>query len=219
MFSLILISFSSISEIVPWFEGICGGIPFIDSIVDYGSLKNAFIMDPLAAATSFLDVVILSTRINSISLLPLSSGEAVGKFMVKLFTGIVIAVLSLALLNYVIKQSSAYRWIISVLGGVISLVSVGSIPFLIISTFNSNLNSGLGMIGLLILFSKSKVVGILRDSFLKAIVFVIGIWLLERFFGSIANGVSQLSVILIAFAPVIVCIIGVFFILKSAFFK
>ena len=42
-------------------------------------------------------------------LLPLTQGSATGKFMVNLFTGIVVAIASLLLLNYVIKDSSVYQ--------------------------------------------------------------------------------------------------------------
>lgn len=56
----------------------------------------------------------------------------------------------------------------------------------------------------------------MRGAFLKAIVYVGGIWMLEKHFGSIANGLSQLSTFLIAFGPVVVMIIGLVLILKSA---
>ena len=68
-------------------------------------------------------------------LLPLTQGSATGKFMVNLFTGIVVAIASLLLLNYVIKDSSVYQWIVSVIGSVIALLSVGTIPMLIVSLF------------------------------------------------------------------------------------
>lgn len=51
--------------------------------------------------------------------------------------------------------------------------------------------------------------GILRDSFLKAIIYVAGIWLLEKHFGDIATGFSQLSLILVAFGPMVVVLIGI----------
>ena len=132
--------------------------------------------------------------------------------MVNLFTGIVVAIVSLLLLNYVIKGSSIYQWVVSVIGSAIALLSVGTI----VSLFRKNSSAGIGLIGTLLLFSQSKVVGILRASFLKAIVYVCGIWMLEKHFGSIANGLSQLSAILIAFGPVVVMIIGIVLILKSA---
>ena len=95
------------------------------------------------------------------------------------------------------------------------MLSVGTIPILIVSLFKKNSSAGIGVIASLLLFSQSKIVGILRAAFLKAIVYVCGIWMLEKHFGSITNGLSQLSAVLIAFGPVVVMIIGIVFILKS----
>lgn len=219
VYGLIFASFSSFSELVPFFESICGGIPFLDNIADYGSLQNVIRADPISAAVSFLDVVILSTTINVLSLLPLTQGNAVGKLMVKLFTGIVLALVSLLLLNYVIKGSAVYQWVVSLIAGAISIVSVGSIPLLIVSLIKKHSATGVGIIGAAVLFSQSKVAGILRDSFLKAVIYVLGIWLLEKKFGSIAAGMSQISMILVAFGPVVVMLIGIVLIIKSAFSK
>lgn len=215
VYTLIFMSFSSFAELVPVFEGICGGIPFLDIIADYGSLKNALHAEPLRAAISFLDVVILSSLINILSLLPLTQGNAVGKFMVKLFTGIILALVSLCILNFVIKETSAYKWITSIIGGLISIVSIGSIPLAIVSVFKKNIAASVGIFGSIYFFSKSRVAGILRDSFLKAIIYVAGIWLMEKHFGDIATGFSQLSLILVAFGPVVVVLIGIGLIFKS----
>ena len=163
-----------------------------------------------------MDTVILSAMIEIIMMLPLTQGSATGKFMVNLFTGIVVAIASLLLLNYVVKETTVYQWIVSAIGSIIALLSVGTIPMLIVSLFKKNSSAEIGLITTLLLFSKCKIVGVLRASFLKAIVYVGGIWMLEKYFGSIANGLSQLSTILVAFGPVVVIIIGLVFILKSA---
>ena len=107
---------------------------------------------------------------------------------------------------------------VSIIGITIALISVGTIPMLIISIFKKTATAGIGLIGTLVLFSKSKVAGILRAAFLKAIVYVYGIWMLEKYFGSIANGLSQVSIVLIAFGPVVIMIIGLVLILRSAIF-
>lgn len=214
-YAFLILSLGSFSELATFFEGICGGIPFLNEIADYGSLQKVLSESPLSAAVAFLDTVILSATIEIIMLFPLTQGNTTGKFMVNLFTGIIVAIASLLLLNYVIKDSSVYQWIVSVIGSVIALFSVGTIPILIISLFKKNSTAGIGLIGTLLLFSQSKIVGILRSAFLKAIVYVCGIWMLESKFGTIANGLSQLSAILIAFGPVVVMIIGIVFILKS----
>lgn len=78
-----------------------------------------------------------------------------------------------------------------------------------------NSTMGVGLSSLLLLFSQSKVVGIFRTVFLKAIVYVCGIWMLEKYFGTIANGLSQLSAILVAFGLVIIMMIVLVIILKS----
>jgi hypothetical protein len=82
----------------------------LNEIADYGSLQKVLTESPLAAATAFLETVILSATIEIIMLLPLTQGSATGKFMVNLFTGVVVAIASLLLLNYVIKGSAAYQW-------------------------------------------------------------------------------------------------------------
>ena len=133
--------------------------------------------------------------------------------MVKLFTGTVLALVSLFILNFIIKETSAYKLITSIIGATISLISIGSIPLAIISLIKKNHFSAIGILGAIYLFSKSRIAGILRDSFFKAIIYVLGIWLLERYFGNIANGVSQISLILVAFGPVIIILIGIGFVL------
>jgi len=215
-YAFLILSLGSFSDLATFFEGICGGIPFINEIADYGSLQKVFVESPLSAAIAFMDTVILSALIEIIMMLPLTQGSATGKFMVNLFTGIVAAIASLLLLNFVVKETSVYQWIVSAIGSIIALLSVGTIPLLIVSLFKKNSPAGIGLIGTLLLFSKSKIVGVLRASFLKAIVYVGGIWMLEKHFGSIANGLSQLSTVLVAFGPVVVMIIGLVLILKSA---
>ena len=133
--------------------------------------------------------------------------------MVKILIGMVVALAALLLLNYVIKKTDTYNWIVAVVGSIIALLSTGTIPFLAISQLNAN---RVGLVGALLLFSKSSVAGILRASFLKAIIYVFGIWVLENNFESISNSLSNLSMILVAFAPACVIIIGLILILKSA---
>ena len=218
-YAFLLVSFTSISDLIRVFETICGGIPFVSEIADYGSLMNVFHYAPLEAAMAFLDVVFLSTIINILSLLPLTSGSATGKFMVKMFTGVVLSLVSLMILNYVIKDSEPYRYLVAVIGGIITMISVGSIPLTIITLINSNKRSGIGLVATLLVFSKSRIVGIFRDSMFKSLIYVGGIYLLESRFGTIANSMSQLSILVVAFAPVAIMLIGIVFILKSVFTK
>jgi len=137
------------------------------------------------------------------------------QFMVNLFTVVVVAIISLIVLNYVIKDTGVYRWIVSAVGAVIALFSFGTIPVAIISMFKKNISSGIGFLAVMLAFSKSKICGILRSSFLKAIVYVAGIWALEVRFNSLSEGLSQISSVLVAFGPIIIMLIGIGFILKS----
>ncbi len=215
-YAFLIVSLGSFSELATFFEGICGGIPFLNEIADYGSLQKVLSESPLSAAVAFMDTVILSATIEIFMMLPLTQGSATGKFMVNLFTGIVVAIISLLLLNNVIKETNVYQWIVSAIGSIIALLSVGTIPTLIVSMFYKNRTAGIGFLGALLLFSKSKIAGVLRSSFLKAIVYVYGIWILEKNYGSVASGLSALSTVLVAFGPVFVMIIGIVIILKSA---
>ena len=216
-YAFLIISLGSFSELANFFEGMCGGIPFLNEIADYGSLRKVFTQNPLAGATAFMDTVFLSALIELITMLPLATGSFRGKFMVNLFVGILVAIISLLLLNYVIKPTSAYQWLVAAIGVIISTLSLGTIPAAIAALLSRKRMGGIGIMGMIALFSQSKIMGVVRSSFLKAIVYVIGIGLLEKHFGSIANGFSQISLFFVAFAPVVVMIIGLVFILKSVF--
>ena len=221
IFSAILLSHSSFDELFPSIETFVGGIPFLNEIGDYGSLHNVITQAPLEAAMSFMDVVLLAVIVNVISLLPLASGEAMGKngkmrFLVAVFTGVVVAFVALFLLNHVIKPTSTYQWIASIIGSIISLISLGTLPAVLISLFRTNASKGLtGAVAVCMVFAKTKVAGIFRDAFLKALVFVFGLWLIEEKAGSLAAGVSNFVLIVTAFAPVLIMIIGLVILLRS----
>lgn len=226
IYALVFSSFSSFSELVPAFESMSGGIfndmPFVQDIADYGSLKKVIEADPLNAAISFLDTVILSTTINILSLFPFFQGntEKKGKLteriMVKGLIGVILGLIALFFLNVIVKESAAYWWVVSVIGIIISFISLGTLPLALLSMFAQNGLAGVGVVGALLVIARSKLAGILRDSFLKAIVFVLGIYLLEKHFGSIAAGVSQISLIFVAFGPVLVMLVGIGLICKVA---
>lgn len=218
-YAFLLLSFTSLSELVGAFGMICGGIPYVDKIADYGSLSKVFHEAPLEAAASFLDVVFLTAIIDLLSLLPLTSGSAVGKFMVKIFTGIVLSIVSLMILNYVVKGTGIYRFVVAVIGACISLISVGTVPLAILSLIKGNKAAGVGLIAALYVFSRSKIVAIMRDAFLKAIVYVLGIYILEQKFGTIAAGMSWFSIVVVAAAPSLIIIAGIIIMLKSIWKK
>lgn len=47
--------------------------------------------------------------------------------MVKILIGTVVALAALLLLNYVIKKTDTYNWIVAVVGSIIALLSMGTI--------------------------------------------------------------------------------------------
>ena len=170
--------------------------------------------------------VILSALIDLIMMLPLGHNQNKdhfwtnnsGNLMTNLFVAIVSAIAGLLILNYFIKTSDIYHTIVSIIGSIIVVLSVGTIPMVIITLIRKKRLATVAVatgIGLLFLFSKSKIMGTLRSAVFKAIVYVGGIWILEKHFGSIANGMSFISSVFVAFGPVLVMQIGLYFIVKS----
>lgn len=69
--------------------------------------------------------------------------------MVKILIGMVVALAALLLLNYVIKKTDTYNWIVAVVGSIIALLSTGTIPFLVIAQLNANRVARVGLVGAL----------------------------------------------------------------------
>ena len=222
IFSIILVSHSSFQELVPSMETFVDGIPFLKEISDFGSLQNVFRQAPLQGAMAFMDVVLLNVIIDAINLLPLTSGDILkgnGKmpFLVAVFTGVVLAFVALFLLNKVIKPTSVYQWIASIIGAIISLFSLGTIPSAVIAQFRRRAAMGtVGAVAAWMMVSRTRVAGILRDAFFKALVFVFGLWLIEVRFGSLAAGVSNFVLLVTAFGPAVIIIIGLVILMRTA---
>ena len=115
-YAFLILSMSSFTELAAFFEGLCGGIPFLNEIADYGSMQKVLVENPLAAAVAFMDTVLLSAVIEIIMLLPLGHNQDsihfftnVGNLMTNLLVAILSAVAGLLILNYVIKASSVYQ--------------------------------------------------------------------------------------------------------------
>lgn len=223
-YSFLILSMSSFSELASVFENLCGGIPYMSVITDYGSLRNVLSENPKSAAVAFLDSVILAALIELIMMLPLGHNQKKkhfwnsGNLMTNLFVAIISAIAGLLILNYFIKTSDIYHTIVSIIGSIIVILSVGTIPMVIITLIQKKRLTTVAVatgIGLLFLFSKSKIMGTLRSAVYKAIVYVGGIWILEEHFGSLANGMSFISSVFVAFGPVLVMLIGLYFIVKS----
>lgn len=213
----LLLNFTSFSELSGMFESISGGVPYLGEIADYGSFRNLLRMAPLEAAESFLDVVFLTATVDLLSVFPVNSGSAKGKFMVKVFTGIMLSLISLLILNFVIKQSGPYQYIVAAVGAVIAALSAVSIPIAIFSLVKKPGVCGVGLLAAAVVFSTSRAAGILRDAFFKAIVYVAGIYVLESRFGSIASGMSQMSLLAVAFGPVAIMLAGIFVMVRFVF--
>lgn len=214
---VLIASVGSYSELAMAFEAIVGGIPYLNEIADYGSLKSVFTQSPLDAAMAFLDTVILSTSIEFIVHLTRAGIRARrGQIMVYALTAVLVALVCLLFLNYVVKSSAVYQWIASVIAAIISLITLGTIPATIISMFRRTAAQGAGIFALVLIFSRSRISGALRSGFLKAIIYVAAIFVLENRFGSIANGMSFISMLVVAFLPLIIVCIGLYFILRSA---
>lgn len=210
-----LLHFSSFSGLTQIFEAVSGGIPFLQNIVDYGTLRNLLHEAPMQAATSFMDTVFLSAIIQLVSNIPMNNEDMRKKLMVRILTSVVVSLVSLMLLNYVIKQTGLYRYAVTAVGAIISLLSLGSIPASIVSLLKKNAVSGVGLLTTVILFSKNPLIRILRTSFFDSIIYVAGIYVLESRFHSIAESVSVISVLIVSFMPVLLMLIGIYYILKS----
>lgn len=217
IFCILIISFSSARELAGIVETISGGIPYLDKISDYGSLHNLIYQQPFEAVKSFLDMVVLGTIISTISNLNLNSADIKKKFMVRVFTGVMVALISLIFFNFFIKNSDIYTSIVYCIGAIISIISVGSIPVMIYSLVKKSIIPLTGVILVLITFSKSKIVANLKDSFFKSIIFLSAIYILEMRFGDLANVCDNIMMFLIFFGPFFVVLIGLFYILKSVF--
>lgn len=219
VFALLLLSYSSFAGLTEAFGAINNSlnIPFLSDIGDYGSMRNLFHQAPMEAASSFLDTVFLAAIINLLGLLHPNSGEAAQKLGVKLFTAIVLAIVGLIILNFVVKQSGPYQFLVGVLGAVISLVSVGTVPLAAWAMMKKNSLAGVGIAGALLLFSQSRLGGILRSAFFEAIVYVAGVYILDEKMATVSAGLSQFSIVVTAFMPVVIILIGIFILIKSVF--
>lgn len=220
IFLFYLTSFTSLSDITTLFETICGGIPFVGEIADYGSLRNVLHQAPLDAAEAFFDVVITTFIIDLLCLCPTARSFSDSRlkfryFMVRILIGVMISLIALFALNY-FKNSGVYTFLVSCLGAIISIISIGSIPLTITSLMKSNVAKGsAGIMAMIMFFSNSKILGLIRDAFLKSLVYVIGIYIVENMSDSIANSALQLSTLVVAFLPVLIMLIGIVYIVKS----
>jgi hypothetical protein len=60
---------------------------------------------------------------------------------------------------------------------------------------------------------------VLRSALFQAVAFSVCIYVLEAFYGSLANAVVVTSNILVVFGPVFIMLLGIYFIVSSVFRK
>lgn len=133
-------------------------------------VHNVLSENPKSAAVAFLDSVILSALIDLIMMLPLGHNQNKdhfwannsGNLMTNLFVAIISAIAGLLILNYFIKTSNIHYTIASIIGSIIVILSVGTIPMAIITLIRKKHLTTVAIatgVGLLFLFSKSKNMG------------------------------------------------------------
>lgn len=229
-FMIILFSCSSLGGLSEIFEGLCNGFELVGAITDYGSLHAAMHQDPMRASQAFFDVVILAFLINIIDAIPFvdSWKEKMGNrrsggisaFLPHLagwiLGRIIIAIIATMILNYVIKQSGPYKWLFSSVGAMIILLALAVAVVAAIAYFRRDLFAG-GFRKTLGVFSGGSFARTCWKSVLQAFLLVLGIWILEWRFGTVANALSNFAVIVAAFAPSVMVIIALAFILNRAF--
>ena len=220
LFTIIVLSFGSYEELRPVFEALTGGITgefrmsILSDIADYGSLANVMRQAPLKAAESFFDVVLFALLVELMSSLPWSTGKFATDFICRALTGSVVGLISLYLLNVVIKPTELYQWIVTAIGAIVTLISVGSIPLTLAALLGKKNLMALGVLGAAL----SKC-GVVRKAFWKAVAFLAGIWILENQFGSLAAAADTISLFFVVFLPVFIMLIGLWLIVKSVIFE
>ncbi len=219
VFALLLIGSGSLAGLGEAFGAINNSlnIPFFSQLADYGTMRNLFQQAPLEAAAAFLDTVFLAAIINMLGLLHPNSSDVAGQLAVKILTAVVLAIVGLVILNFVVKQSGPYQLLTGVLGAVIALISVGTVPLAVWSLIKQNSTAAVGIAAALLVFSQSRLGGCFRSALFQAVVYVGGVYVLEERMADVSAGLSQASLIITAFMPVIIMLIGIFILVKSVF--
>lgn len=220
VFSFLLLRVNSFEELLPLFEGILGGVPFAAGLADFGSLQNFFLQAPDQAVLSFLDLVILSALIEVIQQLLAATGSYARKSAfswVNIFTGIISALVALAILNYGIKTLPLYSAVTSVVGLILSTVSLSTLVMLLLGVLAGRKTLETTALQTLLSFSKTTVGKALASSFFKAVLYVLGIWIMQTFFPDIQAYLSSLLAWCTALIPSLIVLIGIAILVKSVF--
>lgn len=219
LFLLMILSFSS-QELFDAFGAILGSVPLVSYIADYGSFHQLLRQDLLGALISLLDIVLLNlildllSNLASLSVRFRTSGRRM--FMPLMLTCLVIGLAGLFILN-LIHASASYQWVVSLLGLLVSVASILSIPMAIASACKGNSNWQIPAFSVLALFSDSALGRAMRSSLFKALVFLAGIYVLEAQFGSLGNVFAVVSNVVVIFLPIVIMIVAIIMMMLPLF--
>lgn len=203
------------------FKLICGGIPIVNVIADYGSLQMAIKNSPLAVAAAFLDIVLVSAIMDLGGLVPIFNTKIKGKkspIMTRILWSILLAVIAFILVNYLIKLTPVFKFFMAFLGLIFSIITFTTIVAEIWALLKKHWFAGIaiGAAGgfLMYRFAKSKPVKLIRSAFFKSVVLLLSLLVIEYFLGDITTGVVTF---VIAFMPAVIAMIGIGLTIKSVF--
>lgn len=211
IFIIIIVSFSS-QDLYDAFSAFLGTFPLVNYIADYNSFHQLLRQDLLGALISFLDIVLLNlildllSNLASLSVRFRTSGRQM--FMPLMLICLVIGLAGLAILNW-IHASASYQWVVSLLGLLVSVASILSIPMAIAAACKGNSNWKIPAFSALVLVSNNALGRAMRTSLFKALVFLASIYVLEAQFGSLGNIFSVVSNVIVIFMPIIMMIVAI----------
>ncbi|MBQ8758350.1 MAG: hypothetical protein IJZ20_01510, partial [Clostridia bacterium] len=197
---------------------IVGGLPYISELADYGTLAAMYRSAPYVFAEEFCKVVFLSVIIDIFKPL-LGAGKRVKFSMTKVFVIIVTTILSTVILKTFVMKLGAYSAVVSFVGAVFSVFSVIStvgISMNLLMTFTgSQLTTGL--FAIVTITMDNPISKLIRNAFVKALFYLLAIFAIEKYCGSIFNGTITISNIVVAFMPAVIMIFGLIIVLSSVF--
>ncbi len=230
IFVITLIGCSSYSSLYELFSAFCGGIPYVNDIIDYGSFIALWRQAPLLGARGFLDMVLISFIIKILLRMFYIFPENLGFFkffsflfrkarFYQIFSAVIISlVTTLIIMNWVIRPSDAYQLACTILGGFISFVTAMSIPASFVKLFKKFFASGgvsLFVIYMLLKVFNGKIIKEFRSAVFGAGLITVGLIAVEHHFGSLASGLSIFSMILNAALPCLIMIIAIWIMTSS----
>ena len=219
VFAIILLSFSP-DDWSDVFGALCGSLPLVSNITDYGSFRNLLHENFGQALITFFNMVLLTAIIDLLSELAglrIYVARRDWDFFVPiLLLSVCIGVISLLVFNF-IQSTESYQWIVSAIGTLTSAASLASIPVLIVSIFQRDKKWAAPLVLTLLALSQSKIAAALRSALFKSIIFLGSIYLLEGRFGSLSAAVAQFSFLMVAILPLVILCIGVGFMIFAVF--